>query len=736
MQITNALSKVYKKQQKKVRASRYLRDQQVAIPGQFLAPETAPDAKNNGVSDRVQFLAQSMQWRQIRQRSLAEVQTEQLDRVSAATENSISASPSDALSSNSVPSDEEIAIDRNLFASVAGMGLAATGMFFYLPLAWLSVPFTVYASIDVLRDASGALVEERKLRHSILDATVIVSALFSQYYLASAMASLIYYTGHKLMVMTEDNTQQTLRKIMGDQPLVVWRLVDGSEVETPLTALQAGDVIVANTGDTLPIDGYIVHGFASIDQRLLSGEARPVEKEPGATVYAGTTLLAGRIHICVEKAGSDTVAAQIGDILLRTADYKSSIQARGEEISDRSVVPTLGLSALTLAFLGPASAVAVIGANYAELLRIVAPLSMLNFLAMASRQGILIKDGRALELLNDVDTIVFDKTGTLTLEQPHVAAIHTWGDQTEEQLLALAAAAEQRQNHPLARAIIEAAQAHNLSLPTIDESRYEVGYGIKAVTPDHELYIGSLRFMTLAGVSVEEEIYAHQTKIHEAGGALVYVAVDDKLAGAIELHATLRPEAMEIVAQMKARKLKLYILSGDHQEPTRRLAEQLGIEHFVAEVLPEEKAEWVKALQAEGRVVCFVGDGLNDAIALKQAHTSISLRGASTAATDTAQIILTDESLIQLDQVFTLAQRFNKNMRNNYITTFGPGLLCLGGIFFFNLQLLSAMVCYNASLVAGLGNALLPVLNSDANATPLPSSFHIVQTEAAEQSHR
>ncbi|MCB0062482.1 MAG: heavy metal translocating P-type ATPase, partial [Caldilineaceae bacterium] len=594
--------------------------------------------------------------------------------------------------------------------------------FFYLPLAWLSVPFTLYSSIDVLRDAKAALIEERKLRHSILDATVIVSALFSQYYLASALASLTYYTGHKLMAMTEDNAQQTLRKIMGEQPQVVWRLVDGIEVETPLTALQVGDVIVGNTGDTLPIDGYVINGFASIDQRLLSGEARPVEKEPGAPVYAGTTLLAGRIHVCVEKAGSDTVAAQIGDILLRTADYKSTLLTRGEEISDRSVLPTLGLSAVTLAMLGPASAVAVIGANYAELLRIVAPLSMLNFLAMASQQGILIKDGRALELLNDVDTVVFDKTGTLTLEQPHVTAIHTWHDFAEEKLLALAAAAEQRQNHPLARAIVEAAQAHNLALPTIDESRYEVGYGIKAATPEHELYIGSLRFMTLADVPVAAEIYAHQATIHAQGGALVYVAVDGTLAGAIELHATMRPEAIEIVAQMKARKLKLYILSGDHQEPTRRLAEQLEIDNFAAEVLPEEKAQWVQQLQAEGRVVCFVGDGLNDAIALKQAHTSISLRGASTAATDTAQIILTDESLHQLDQVFALAQRFNTNMRNNYITTFGPGLLCLGGIFFFNFQILSAMICYNASLVAGLGNAILPTLNSEAN----PSNSHHV----------
>lgn len=718
MQIASGFAKLYKKRQKQQRANLYLRDPYAAEPP---TPRTAraESATPYHALPPLHLLLRSVQGREWRQRTLAELQAAQADGVNLVAEHE----PTPAISA------EEAAIDRNLLASVAGLGLAATGMFFYLPLAWLSIPFTVYASIDVLRDAKDALVEERKLRHSILDATVIVSALCSQYFLASALASLIYYTGHKLMALTEDNAQQTLRKLVGEQPQVVWRLVDGVEVETPFTTLQAGDVIVVNTGDTLPIDGYIVHGFASIDQRLLSGEARPVEKEPGALVYAGTTLLAGRIHVCVEKAGNDTVAAQIGDILLRTTDYKSLLQSRGEEISDRSVVPTLGLSALTFALLGPASAVAVIGANYAELLRIVAPLSMLNFLAMASQQGILIKDGRALELLSTVDTVVFDKTGTLTLDQPHVTAIHTWHDVSEATVLALAAAAEQRQNHPLARAITEAAQAHNLILPAIDESRYEVGYGIKAVTPQHELYVGSLRFMVLAEVPIADEVYHHQRTIHDQGGSLVYVAVDGVLAGAIELHTTLRPEARTIVAQMKARKLKLYIISGDHQEPTRRLAEQLGIDNFVAEVLPEEKARWVQQLQAEGRVVCFVGDGINDAIALKQAHTSISLRGASTAATDTAQIILTDESLAQLDQVFVLAQRFHNNMRNNYITTFGPGLLCLGGIFLFNFQLLSAMICYNASLVAGLGNALLPLLNSEVNPPRTDSARHIAQVK-------
>lgn len=710
MRIANVIVKAIHKQQKKRRVERFLRDPAPATTA-GVSPSWADDLADSRRAPMViHTLAQSLRWSDFRQHALAQVQT-------ARTGESGTAQHEPEISA------EEAAINRNLVASITGLSLAATGILFYLPLAWLSIPFTIYASVDVLRDAKNALVEERKLRHSMLDATVILSALASQYYLASALASLTYYTGCKLMAMTEDNARQSLAKIMDEQPQIVWRLVNGAEVETPFTALQPGDIIVVSTGDTLPVDGFIVDGLAAVDQRLLSGEARPVEKEPGAPVFAGTTLLAGRIQVRVEKAGADTVAAQIGKILLRTADYKSSIQARSEEISDRSVMPTLGLSALTLAALGPASAVAVIGANYAEVLRVVAPLGMLNFLSIASQQGILVKDGRALELLNQVDTVVFDKTGTLTLELPHVAAIHTWHDVDSDTLLALAAAAEQRQNHPLARAIIEAAGARNLRLPPIDDSSYEVGYGIKAVIAGDEIRVGSLRFMVLAEIPIADAVYHQQTVAHAQGSSLVYVAQGGRLVGAIELSTTLRPEAKQIIQQLKARKLDLYIISGDQQEPTRRLAAALGIANYVAEVLPEEKAAWVARLQAQGRVVCFVGDGINDAIALKQAHTSISLRGASTAATDTAQIVLTDESLAQLDQVFTLAKRFSTNMRNSYITTFGPGLLCLGGIFFFRFQILSAMICYNASLVAGLGNALLPALRRERQPAALEDTI-------------
>lgn len=691
MIVADSLIKTYKNQIKKRRADRYLRLERPAeAPSAATWSAEAPTA--------LQTFVQSLGWSELRQQQLRQIDTAardyQEDADSGPTTRPISA--------------EEQTIDRNLLASATGLSLAAAGMFLYSPLGLLSIPFTLYASVDVMREARDALVEERRLRHSILDATVILSALASHLYVASALASLTYYTGHKLMALTEDNAEQTLRAIVGEQSRTVWRLLDDAEVETPFGELALGDIIVVGAGDTIPVDGLIRNGLASVDQHMLSGESRPVEKAAGDLAYAGTVVLAGRIYIQVERTGADTVAAQIGEILRRTADYKSSIQAKAEEISDRSVLPTLGLSALTMAALGPSSGVAVIGANYAEILRVVSPLSMLNFLAQAAHQGILIKDGRALELLTQIDTIVFDKTGTLTLEQPHVARLHTWHGRSEQALLTLAAAAEARQSHPIAKAILQAAQEQQLHLPAIEEARYEIGYGIKVNIDEQSVHVGSLRFMEQVGVPVADEVRSLQALGHEQGSTFVYVAVDGRLDGAIELQATLRPEAKTIIQQLKARKLDMYIISGDHQEPTKRLALELGIEHYFAEVLPEEKAQIVARLQAEGRFVCFVGDGINDAIALKQAHTSISLRGASTAATDTAQMILTEENLHQLDTVFDLAQRFAANQRIGYLTTFGPGLFCLGGIFFWKFQILSAMICYNVSLVAGLTNALFP----------------------------
>ncbi|NCC37178.1 MAG: HAD family hydrolase, partial [Chloroflexia bacterium] len=280
-------------------------------------------------------------------------------------------------------------------------------------------------------------------------------------------------------------------------------------------------------------------------------------------------------------------------------------------------------------------------------------------------------------------------------------------------VLTWAAAAEQRQSHPIARAITQAAHERGLDLPAIDDAHYQIGYGIKVSLAGHTLRVGSERFMLQEQVHLPETLHDVQGACHDQGYSLVLVARDQELVGALELHPTLRPEAAMVVAQFKQRQFQIYLLSGDHAQPTRRMAEHLGIDHYIAEVLPQEKSAVVERLQQEGRKVCFVGDGINDAIALRQANLSVSLRGASTVATDTAQVVLMDASLQHLVGLFDLGDAYRDTMRSNLLLATVPGVVCIGGVFLLHWGLATAVLLSNVSLLGSMANVYLPLLWSD-----------------------
>jgi Cu2+-exporting ATPase len=314
-----------------------------------------------------------------------------------------------------------------------------------------------------------------------------------------------------------------------------------------------------------------------------------------------------------------------------------------------------------------------------------------------------------------VDTVLFDKTGTLTVEEPQVAAIHTVPGFTDKAVLRYAAAAEHRQTHPIARAIIKEAAVRNIALPLIDNARYEVGYGIKVSMEEKVICVGSDRFMTLEGVAIPEAIQAQQRVCQAEGHSLVMVAVDQQLAGAIELQPTIRPEAKEIVDELHRRGLTIAIISGDQEGPTRKLAQTLGIEQYFANTLPENKAALVEQLQQAGHAVCFVGDGINDSVALKKANVSVSLRGATTVATDTAQIVLMDQSLQQLRALFTLADEFDVNLKTGFVCAILPAVINIGGIFFWHWGLYASFAVYNLTMLNNLGIATFPLWRHRSN---------------------
>jgi len=608
--------------------------------------------------------------------------------------------------------DYETELNRNIILSAGLMALSTGGALGYPLLTLLSLPGFIYLSVPILWRGYQELFKRRTIGAGVLDSVIAFVMLGLQYFFASAFFFTLYYISRKILLKTEDSSRKSLINIWGETPRFVWIVQSNVEVEIPFDNLQVGDVVVVNAGETLPIDGIVKKGMGNVDQHILTGEAQPTEKIVGDNVFASTILLSGKLHIKVDKAGTETVAAKIKTILNNTTDYKSSLQARGEQIAEYSALPTLILGAITLPILGPGSAATILLSSFGAQMRVVAPISILNFLKMASEDSILIKDGRALETLHKIDTVVFDKTGTLTQEQPYVKAIHICHNQTENEILRYAAAAEYKQKHPIALAILQEAENRHLDLPMIDEANYEIGYGLKVRLDDKLIRVGSIRFMTMENIAIPPSIHTLQTISHDQGSSLVYVAVNEQLGGAIELRATIRPEAKKVIDNLHQRGMTIVIISGDHEKPTQQLAQELGIDQYFAETLPENKAQLIEQLQKEGKSVCFVGDGINDSIALKKANVSISLRGASSIATDTAQVILMDESLKQLPLLFDLANRLEKNMRTSFVTAVIPGVLCVGGVYFFHIGVITASILYNLSLGAGVGNAMLPKIRN------------------------
>lgn len=624
--------------------------------------------------------------------------------VTQASENAVSVKP--------VNKAAEKAVFR-LKISLSALGLVVAGHVIYTPLLTASLLPLLYIAGHRVKTAATILFKEKRLNIDVVDSLWIAGGLYTGYYFCIALGSGIYFLSEKILAETEASSRKNLIDIFGEQPRFVWLLIDGVEIETRFEQLNIGDTIVVHTSSIIPADGIITQGVASIDQHRLTGEAQPAEKMVGDTVLASTLVLSGTIHIQVEKTGQETVAAQIGKILNQMSNLTSSVQTKGTEITDKFALPTLALSGLALPVAGPIGTLALLGNYPGANLRLIAPMTLLNFLNAASQRGILIKDGRSLELMNKVDTIVFDKTGTLTLEQPQLHKIHLCQPLSEDELLMYAATAEYRQAHPVAKAILDAAKERELTLPVPQDAHYEVGYGIKVQLPDKLIRVGSDRFMQMEGIRVPESIQTIYEHSQELGNSLIMVAIDNELAGAIELEASLRPEVHTVIKQLQQQGLEIYIISGDQEGPTRKLADQLGIKNYFANTLPKNKALLIEQLQQEGKTVCFMGDGINDSLALTQADVSVSLSGASSVATDTAQIVLMDANLERLLDLLEMTQALDKNMQTNFRVSLVPGALGIAGVFIFHFGFISSVVLYALGLLAGVTNTLRPMQLSE-----------------------
>ncbi|NQZ09506.1 MAG: heavy metal translocating P-type ATPase [Algicola sp.] len=603
----------------------------------------------------------------------------------------------------------EVINNREIKVAATGFGLAVAGLF-YKPLGLLSIPCILYAGKLVIKEAF-KLLRKGKIDLETLVAALILGTVFLQRFMIASFSILMFKLSLRLTSKVIQDSRNHLVDIFSQAPEFVWVLVDDVEVSVPFNKVNIGDIVIVQAGDTIPVDGKVHEGMASVDQHILTGEAVPADKGPGEDVYAMTIVLSGRLLIEVEKAGEESTAAKITQILNQTADYKSGVQLRAETVSRDLINPALIAGSLSLPVVGWSGAIGVLACHPANSLTTIAPITILKHLTYASQQGILVKDGRSLELLGKVDTIVFDKTGTLTEEQPHTGAIHALAQWTEDEVLSLACSAEYKQTHPLAKAIQAEAKKRQIEAAIPSHCEYKLGYGLLVTVEGKTVHVGSERFMTAQGIELPAQFETLQGKSRKEGYSLVMVAVDNTLAGAIELRPTIRAEAQAVINQLKRRGTikHFYIISGDGEVPTRELANTLGIDNCFWEVLPENKAALIKQLQQNGHFVCFVGDGINDSIALKTAQVSVSLTGASKIATDTAQIVLLDGGIKHLDFLFDIGVSLDTKMDGLLKLMLAPSIAGVCAIFLLGAGISTAIALGTASMVASVGYVLLPV---------------------------
>jgi len=521
----------------------------------------------------------------------------------------------------------------------------------------LTAGLLLASGIPTFFRAGATLATRRRLNGDVLDAATLGLLVARRNLTAAALLHWVRAVGELVVARSVVKARTSLSDVVGlSERKVTRRTGDGRET-VDIGVLRPGDVVVVTTGERIRVDGTIVRGEALVNQQSVTGEALPIECLPGDRVFAATTVEHGDIDIRAEQLGPNTAVGRIVRAIEAAATEKPDIQLFAERLADREVWRTLTLAGLGGAFSRSFDAVlAILVADYGTAARVGIPTAILTSLRRAAGEGILVKGPRTLERLARVDTIVFDKTGTLTSGMLHVTRIVSYDRSLDEnELIRLSAAAEHGFTHPVARAIARLARERRIVPPSVTATESALGLGIDVRVEGRRVLIGSRRFLEQQRVRLDRA-REDEAKAHAVGASPLFVAIDDRLAGLLELQDQLREDAPEAVRALRARKMRnVIMLSGDHAEAARVIADSLGLRHHYAELLPEDKARLVRELRAEGRVVAMVGDGVNDALALQAADVGMAVPGGAALAAEAADIVLLSGGLDRVVRALDLA---------------------------------------------------------------------------------
>ena len=552
----------------------------------------------------------------------------------------------------------------------------------------LFLPAPVTSALAVIRSAKyikeGLLaLWHRKLSVAVLDATAVTVSMVRGDFATAGSVMFMLRLGEILEEWTHKKSVADLASAMSLRVENVWQQVDGTEVLTKVTDVKPGDRIVIRTGGMIPLDGRVVEGEAMVNQSSLTGESMPVAKRPGSPVYAGTVAEEGECVVCVEKVSGSGRYDRVVRMIEESEKLKSTAEDKASRMADRLVPYTLGGTAVTyLLTRNVTKMLAVLMVDFSCALKLAIPVAVLSAMRESSGHHISVKGGRFLEAVAKADTIVFDKTGTLTYATPKVAQIVPFGGHREADMLRLAACLEEHYPHSMANAVVEEAKRRGLTHEEYhSQVQYVVAHGISSMVENKKVIIGSAHFVFEdEGCCIPE---GEQEKYDALPAAYshLYLCIDGELAAVICIHDPLRREAKDAVKALhESGFTNVVMMTGDNRRTAESVAAEVGVDAVYAEVLPEDKAAFIRQEKEKGHTVIMVGDGVNDSPALSEADAGVAISTGAAIVREIADITVASEDLFELVTLRKLSEALMDRIHGSYrfIVAFNLSLITLG----------------------------------------------------------
>lgn len=575
------------------------------------------------------------------------------------------------------------------------------------------------------------------------DMAVVEQYSHDLYFESAGMILTLITVGKYLESRSKGKTSEAITKLMDLSPKTAIRLTaDGREEEIPTEALRAGDIFLVKPGSLIPVDGTVLEGTSSVDEAAITGESIPVEKQPGTKVVSATVNKAGFLKCSADRVGEDTTLSQIVRLMEEASASKAPIAQLADKVAGVFVPIVMGIALVTLAVwllagagaeFAISSAIAVLVISCPCALGLATPVAIMVGTGVGASHGILIKSGEALQRAKEVDTVVLDKTGTITSGQLHVTQIGCYvSDMTLDTLAGIAAALEKKSEHPLAEAVVEYAQRRQLKLPEIKDFQAVFGRGVEGTLTDGKaeagtqsgrlsspvkagtrFRVGNRAYLEENGVKIPEEVLEGLEQIAAEGKTPLLVAADGRLLGSIAVADTVKPGASVAINQLRKLGIHVVMLTGDNKRTAEAVREELGIEEAVAEVLPQDKEKKIRELQAAGRKVAMVGDGINDAPALAAADVGMAIGAGTDVALESADIVLMKSDLRDAVTAVRLSRAVIRNIKQNLFWAFfynAIGIPLAAGVWYplFQIRLnpMFGAAAMSLSSIFVVGNAL------------------------------